>query len=165
MASVRAAAVQLRPLDAEAVRIYLCDDAADPAARARWNPVLAVLGTEVPAGQALATPLMVGPARGIYNPRPDELAGTVRDPAELCSPALADRAAVESLLFDAFIPAAYRPPREAAGQQHEPKRRLCSSPVTLSIRSAAPTWPGGNCAKPYHAPPLYSRLGSRSGWR
>ena len=51
---------------------------------------------------------MVGLARAIYNPRPGELAGTLHDPAELCSPALADRAAVESLLFDAFIPAAYR---------------------------------------------------------
>ena len=86
-----AAAVQLRPLDADAVRGYLCDDAAGPVARARWDPVLAVLGTEAPAGQALGTPLMVGLARAIYNPRPGELAGTLRDPAELCSPALADR--------------------------------------------------------------------------
>ena len=106
--TLRAAAVQLRPLDAEAVRGYLRDDAAGPVARARWDPVLAVLGTEAPAGQALSTPLMVGLARAIYNPRPGELAGILRDPAELCNPALADRAAVESLLFDAFIPAAYR---------------------------------------------------------
>ena len=103
-----AAAVQLRPLDAAAVRDYLCDDAAGPVTRARWDPVLAVLGTDAPAGQALCTPLMVGLARAIYNPRPGELAGTLRDPAELCSSALADRTAVESLLFDAFIPAAYR---------------------------------------------------------
>jgi hypothetical protein len=101
-----AAAVQLRPLDADTVRSYLCDDAAGPAARARWAPVLAVLGTAAPAGQALRTPLMVGLARAIYNPRPGELAGSLRDPAELCAPA--DREAVESLLFDAFIPAAYR---------------------------------------------------------
>jgi hypothetical protein len=98
------------PLDADAVRGYLCDDVADPATRARWDPVRALLGTKAPAGQALGSPLMVGLARAIYNPRPGELAGTVRDPAGLCSPALADRAAVESLLFDAFIPAAYRPP-------------------------------------------------------
>ena len=51
---------------------------------------------------------MVGLARAIYNPRPGELAGKLRDPGELCDPALTDRAAVESLLFDAFIPAAYR---------------------------------------------------------
>ena len=51
---------------------------------------------------------MVGLARAIYNPRPGELAGELRQPKELCDPHLADRAAVESLLFDAFIPAAYR---------------------------------------------------------
>ena len=103
-----AAAVQLRLLDAHKVRGYLCDDAAGPVAKARWDPVLAVLGTDAPAGQALSTPLMVGLARAIYNPRPGELTGTLRDPAELCSTALADRSAVESLLFDAFIPATYR---------------------------------------------------------
>jgi hypothetical protein len=106
-----AAAVQLRPLDGEAVRSYLCDDAGGPVARARWEPVFAVLGTEAPIGQALRTPLMVGLARAIYDPRPGELARTLRDPAELCSPALADRTAVESVLFDAFIPAAYRSDR------------------------------------------------------
>ena len=107
--TLRAAAViQLLPLDADAVRDYLCDDAAGPVAKARWDPALAVLGTKAPAGQALTTPLMVGLARAIYNPRPGELAGTLRDPAELRSPALADRAAVEAVLFDAFIPACYR---------------------------------------------------------
>ena len=103
-----AAAVQLRLLDADAIRNYLCDDAAGPVTRARWAPVLAVLGTEAPAGRALRTPLMVGLARAIYNVRPGELVGTLRDPAELRMTALADRTAVESQLFDAFIPAAYR---------------------------------------------------------
>jgi hypothetical protein len=103
-----AAAVQLRPLDADAVRGYLCNDAAGPGARARWDPVLATLGTSTPTGQAPRTPLMIGLARDIYNPRPGELTGAARDPAELCDPALADRTAVESVLFDAFVPAAYR---------------------------------------------------------
>ena len=101
-----AAAVQLRSLDAEAVSNYLCEDAAGPVTRARWDPVLAVLGTEAPAGRALRTPLMVGLARAVYNPRLGELAGTLRDPVELCDQA--DQEAVESLLFDGFIPAAYR---------------------------------------------------------
>jgi hypothetical protein len=48
---------------------------------------------------------MVGLARTIYSPKPGELAGQLRDPKELCD--LADRDAVESHLFDAFIPAAY----------------------------------------------------------
>src|ERR1019366_2391393 len=77
-----AAAVQLRPLDPKAVGGYLCNAAAGPVTKARWEPVLAVLGTEAPAGQALATPLMVGLARAIYNPRPGELAGDSRDPIE-----------------------------------------------------------------------------------
>lgn len=103
-----AAAVQLRPLNPGDVRAYLCADAAGSAAKARWGPVLAVLGTAAPAGQALSSPLMVGLARAIYNPRPGELVGELRGPAELCDQDLADRAAVERLLFDAFIPAAYR---------------------------------------------------------
>jgi hypothetical protein len=103
-----AAAIQLCPLDAGTVRRYLSDDAAGPAAKARWAPVFTVLGTEASAGQALSTPLMVGLARAIYNPRPGELVGMLRDPAELCATALTDRSAVEGLLFDALIPAAYR---------------------------------------------------------
>jgi NACHT domain len=101
-----AAAVQLRSLDADAVRDYLCADAAGPVARARWAPVLAVIGTATSAGRALSTPLMVGLARAIYNPRPGELTGALHDPAELCK--LPDQQAVEFRLFDAFIPAAYR---------------------------------------------------------
>ena len=119
--TLRAAAVRLRPLGADAVRGYLCDDAAGPVAKARWAPVFAALGTKAPVGRALRTPLMVGLARAIYNPRPDELAGALRDPAELCKPNLANRKAVESLLFDAFIPAAYRqsPPDRRKAQNAE----------------------------------------------
>ena len=103
-----AAAVQLCPLDADTVGNYLCEDAAGPVARERWDPVLSLLGTEAPVGQALSTPLMIALARTIYNPRPGELAGELHKPEELCAPSITDRTAVESLLFDAFIPAAYR---------------------------------------------------------
>ena len=109
-----AAAVQLCPLDDEAVRRYLCDDAGGPSARARWEPVIAVLGTDASAGQALRTPLMVSLARTIYNPRPGESPDDVSDPAELCNPSLSDRAAVESHLLGAFIAAAYRPSHNGA---------------------------------------------------
>jgi hypothetical protein len=119
-----AAAVELRPLDDEAVRSYLCDDAAGPVAKARWKRVLDVLGTDTPAGQALGTPLMVSLARAIYNPRPGELAGTLRDPAELCDSTLANRAAVESLLFDAFIPAAYRDDASNPWKVHDSEKWL-----------------------------------------
>lgn len=119
-----AAVVQLRPLDADDVRRYLSDDAAGAAASARWEPVFRVLGTEAPAGQALRTPLMVGLARAIFNPRPGELTGNVRDPAELCSRALADRAAVESLLLDGFIPAEYRQDPAGRWKAHDAERWL-----------------------------------------
>jgi len=119
-----AGAVELQPLDVTAVREYLYDDAAGPVAKARWKPVFSVLGTEAPVSQALTTPLMVGLARAIYNPRPGESARTLPDPGELCSPALADRAAVESLLFDAFIPAAYRHGSASCWEVHDAERWL-----------------------------------------
>ena len=83
---------------------YLRKDAG-PAAEGRWN-FLDTLTAESPPRQALATPLMAGLTRAIYNPRPGEYAGKLRDPAELCD--FANRSAVEAHLFDAFIPAAYR---------------------------------------------------------
>ena len=103
-----AAAVQLEPLSGPVVSRYLLEDAGGAVARARWSPVVDCLGSQSPAGQALTTPLAVSLARTIYNPRPGERVGGLRDPAELCSPELADREAVESLLLDGLIPAAYR---------------------------------------------------------
>ena len=47
-----AAAIQLHPLDVGAVHDYLCDDAGGPVAKARWDPVFKVLGTEAPVGVA-----------------------------------------------------------------------------------------------------------------
>jgi hypothetical protein len=132
------AAVELRPLDAGVVRDYVCDDAAGPAARARWGPVLKLIGTEAPAGQALGTPLMVGLARAIYNPRPGELAGALRDPAELCDPALGDRVAVESLLFDAFIPAAYRPDQAGRWTAQDPQNWLVYLARHLEFKIVGP---------------------------
>lgn len=112
-----AAAVQLDPLSAETVGAYLVADAGGPDADARWAPVLEALGGGTPVAEALTTPLMVGLARAIYNPRPDELRSELRDPAELCDPALSDRVAVEAHLLEAFIPACYRAAeRWTAGQ-------------------------------------------------
>jgi NACHT domain len=121
--ALRAAVIQLCPLDASAISQYLLDDAGGPGSASRWAPVLAVLGTTAPVAQALTRPLMISLARTIYNPRPGEQAGTLRDPAELRDPVLADQAAVEALLFDAFIPAAYRSPVQ--GRDH---RRSWTAP-------------------------------------
>jgi hypothetical protein len=133
-----AAAVELRPLDADAVRDYLCNDAGDRVAQARWDPVLAVLGTEAPAGQALRTPLMVGLARDIYNPRPGELVGTLRNPAELCGQP--DRIAVEALLFDAFIPAAYRDDSAGGRKAAEDWLRFLARHLERKIESLDLAW-------------------------
>ena len=110
-----AAGIELRPLNSVVVTNYLRKDAAK--ARSRWDSVVAVLGTTQPAGQALTTPLMVGLARAIFNPRPDEGSGTLPHPAELIDPALSDRQAVERYLFNAFIPAVYRPYRKARSRR------------------------------------------------
>jgi hypothetical protein len=85
-------------------------DAASAVAAARWDPVLNILGTSAAVAQALTTPLLVGLARTVYNPRPDEHIGALPDPAELCDRTrFPSRVAIQEHLFDAFIPAAYRP--------------------------------------------------------
>ena len=109
-----AAVIGLCSLEPAAVRRYLLDAVID---RTRWEPVLAALGTEMPVGQAMTTPLMVALARAIYSPRPGdtqgEYAGSLPDPADLCDPAMTDRSAVAQHLFDAFIPATYSQAFEA----------------------------------------------------
>lgn len=114
-AALRAAVVQLSPLPFAEVARYLRKDAG-PVGEGRWD-FLDGLDAESPVRQALTTPLMAGLARAIYNLRPDERASDLRHPSELCD--FADRAAVEAQLFDAFIPARYRPSagsRWTAGQ-------------------------------------------------
>jgi len=104
-----AAGVKLHDLDAADIRSYLCQDSRTLAAAARWDPVLAMLGNTGPIRQVFQTPLMVGLARTIYNPRQGESSTSLPDPGELCD--LARFATPENLeghLFDAFIPAAYR---------------------------------------------------------
>jgi NACHT domain len=102
-----AAAVQLRPLDVDAVRGYLGDDATGAAAKARWEPVFKLLGTEAPVGHVLASPLMVGLARATYSSRPGHPPRDLPDPAELSR--LPDETAVERRLWDGFIATAYQP--------------------------------------------------------
>jgi hypothetical protein len=96
-----AAAVQLCPLDADTISCYLQRGTEGTAAR--WAAVLA----QAPVAKALSSPLMVGLAQTIYNPRPGEQAGMLPDPARLGD--LKTYAAIKDHLSDAFIPAAYRP--------------------------------------------------------
>jgi NACHT domain len=108
-----AAGIQLRHLDPVAVESYLRRDAVSARAAARWDPVFAALHAGGPIAEAFRTPLMVGLARTIYNLRPGEHAESAPHPGELRDskrfPAAED---IESHLFDAFIPAAYRPSSE-----------------------------------------------------
>ena len=100
-----AAVIEMRPVDAATASKYLLHDSGG---KDRWDPVLNSLGTHSHVGQALANPLMLSLAREIYNPRPGTYSGHLRNPAELCAPAMTSRGLIEQHLIDAFIPAAYR---------------------------------------------------------
>ncbi|MEU6068677.1 NACHT domain-containing protein [Streptomyces sp. NPDC047082] len=107
-----AAAVELRPLDPADIAEYLSRDAGggETVAAARWEPVVRLLGTDAPVARTLTTPLMLFLARTVYNPRPGEQAAALPAPADLCDPArFPDPVAIREHLFDAFVPAAYRP--------------------------------------------------------
>ena len=103
-----AAAIELCPLDLAAAHKYLWHGAPGPETRARWDRLFNRLGKKAPVREAFTTPLMVSLAHAVYNSSPSESSTTRPDPFELRNGALTDRKAVESLLFDAFIPAAYR---------------------------------------------------------
>lgn len=108
---VGAATVELRPLEAPDIAAYLRRDAGgQETADARWEPVLRLLGTDAPVARALTTPLMLFLARTVYNPRPGERTTGLPDPSDLCDrDRFPDPAAVRNHLFDAYVPAAYRP--------------------------------------------------------
>ncbi|MCQ8768173.1 NACHT domain-containing protein [Streptomyces telluris] len=104
------AGIELCPLSAADATAYLQRDAGGTSEAAdRWATLTTQLGTPTPVGEALRTPLMLFLARTIYNPRPGERAADLPHPAELCDTSrFPTRAAVETQLFSAFIPAAYR---------------------------------------------------------
>ena len=103
-----AAAIELCPLDLAVAREYLWHGAPGPETRARWDRLFNRLGKKAPVREAFTTPLMVGLAHTVYNSSPAGSSTVRPDPFDLRNRALTDRKAVESLLFDAFISAAYR---------------------------------------------------------
>ncbi len=105
-ATLRAAVVELHPLEASEVAEYLRRSAAGAFAAARWDSVAMALRNPGPLAETLTVPLMAGLARIIYNPRPGEQIGLLPEPAELCS--FTSRSAIEGHLLDALIPAVYR---------------------------------------------------------
>ncbi|MEU5437243.1 NACHT domain-containing protein [Streptomyces sp. NPDC020719] len=106
-----AAGIELCPLSAADATAYLHRDAGGTGhAVDRWAALTTRLGTATPVGEALCTPLMLFLARTIYNPRPGEHTANLPHPGELCDTSrFPTRASVETQLFSAFIPAAYRP--------------------------------------------------------
>ncbi|GAA4803482.1 NACHT domain-containing protein [Streptomyces ziwulingensis] len=117
----RAAAVELSPVDAPAVKSYLREYTAliPPD---RWDEVFTLLdradGNAV--ARALRVPLMIWLARLVYERRD-------RDPAELADPvAFADPTAVEHHLLDRMVTAAYRRPGRRSGPEtvHRARRWL-----------------------------------------
>ncbi|MFE5952569.1 NACHT domain-containing protein, partial [Streptomyces massasporeus] len=107
-----AAGVRLLPLEPTKAAAYLERDAGGhrTEAAARWERVTASLSTDSPAAQALSTPLGLFLARTIYNPRPDEHLTDLAHPSELLDQArFPTRQDIDTHLFAAFIPAAYRP--------------------------------------------------------
>jgi hypothetical protein len=105
--TLAAAAVELCPLEVQDVIIYLRQSAGGPRSASRWDPVFTKLARSRDLAQVLSNPLMVGLARVIYNPRPDEHTDCLPDPAELCT--VCSKESIEGHLLDAFIPAVYRP--------------------------------------------------------
>ncbi|MFC7265857.1 NACHT domain-containing protein [Streptomyces lutosisoli] len=107
-----AAGIRLLPLDPAKAAAYLERDAggAGTPAAARWRRVTVALGSDTSASKALSTPLGLFLARTIYNPRPDEEVTELPDPDELLDQArYPTRRDLDTHLFAAFIPAAYRP--------------------------------------------------------
>jgi hypothetical protein len=153
-----AAAIQLCPLDADAVSDYLLETGG-PGAAERWHPVLTALGTQEPVAQVLNTPLMIALARAIYNPRAGEVTGELRDPAELCR--LADKAAVEAQLLDAFVPAAYRSglPCPWTTEQAETWLVFLARHLERTIRNPDFAW----WQLQYAMPPIGTRLAAGLG--
>ncbi|GAA3101148.1 NACHT domain-containing protein [Streptomyces echinatus] len=116
-----AAGIRLLPLDPAKVAAYLERDAGGSGTQAatRWRRVTASLSTDTPVSQALSTPLGLFLARTIYNPRPNEQIAALPDPSELIDQArFPTRQDIDTHLFAAFIPAAYRhhPARWSAQQ-------------------------------------------------
>ncbi|MGW1878797.1 NACHT domain-containing protein [Streptomyces sp. NPDC001975] len=123
-----AAGICLLPLDPAKAGAYLERDAGGPGtqAAARWNRVTASLGTNVPASQALSTPLGLFLARTIYTPRLSEDPTRLPDPDELLDQSrFPTREDVDAHLFSAFIPAAYRPhPHHPSSWSPEKAQRI-----------------------------------------
>lgn len=119
-----AAGIALQDLTPQEVSDYLRRGAGSETAAARWDPVVAVLGTDSVLGKTLTTPLAVTLANAVYNPGPRPRQGPLPDPAELLAehrfPTEED---IKEHLFAAFIATAYRPIKQSGELQPPPVER------------------------------------------
>jgi GTPase SAR1 family protein len=151
--TLAAAAVELCALDIPDVITYLRQSAGGPRSASRWEPVFTELVRSRDLARVLSNPLMVGLARVIYNPRPDEQTYCLPDPAELC--AFSSKESIEGHLLDAFIPAAYRPTGGRGSAPHEWNAELADRRFTFLadylervIREPGLSWWDLNVASP-----------------
>ena len=127
--TLAAAAIELCPLEVQDAFTYLRQSAGGPRSASRWEKVFSELARSKALTQVLTNPLMVGLARAIYNPKPDEQPPHLPDPAELC--ALGNRQSIEDHLLDAFIPAAFRPTRGQSRIRREWNPQLAEKWLTF----------------------------------
>jgi hypothetical protein len=105
--------IELCPLDISVIPEYLAGPPGAPS-RQRWESTLSYVSDHLdsPLAEVLTTPLFVSLARAIYSPEPGSVQDDAPNPESLQR--LPDRVALEEHLFDAFIPAAYRPHPDTA---------------------------------------------------
>ena len=112
-----AAGVTLQDLTPQEVAHYLARGAGSPTAAARWDPVVAVLGTDSVLGKTLTTPLTVTLAHSVYNSGPRTQPG----PAELLDEHnFPTGDSIKEHLFAVFIAKAYRPSKKHGETQPPP---------------------------------------------
>ncbi|GHA30881.1 hypothetical protein GCM10010329_62880 [Streptomyces spiroverticillatus] len=126
-----ATGIQLIPLTAGPAASYL-RQGLPPARAARWDAVVARLGSQTPVGQVLATPLGLYLARTVYvRPPGTRETGPVPHPDDLCdTTALPTQEELERHLFRHFLTAVYDETAPHTGPHRwsaEQARRTCTA--------------------------------------
>ena len=112
-----AAGVTLQDLTSQEVAYFLRRGAGSKTAGARWDPVVAVLGTDSVLGKTLTTPLAVTLAHSVYNSGPL----IQQDPAELLDERnFPTGESIKEHLSAAFIAKAYQPSKKHGETQPVP---------------------------------------------
>jgi hypothetical protein len=133
-----AAGIILEPLEAQEVKDYLQRGALSAQARARWDRVVAVLGTDHELGKTLTTPLAVTLAHAVYNPGLHARPGSLPDPDDLLG--YPTEASIKEHLFGAFIEAAYSPWTGSGRDRPPPQANLARRWLTFLACNPGLAW-------------------------